>query len=66
MLRAEREAKGISAQELSYRLQMHRTYVSRMELGQRSLDVVELLDLLEAMGVEPKAFIGRLVDEIKK
>ncbi len=66
MLRAEREAKGISAQELSFRLQMHRTYISRMELGQRTLDVVELLDILEAMGLEPKAFFGRFIDSNKK
>lgn len=65
LLRAEREAKGITAQDLSLRLQMHQTYVSRMERGYRSLDVIELLDILNAMGVEPKEFLIRLVDEVR-
>jgi transcriptional regulator with XRE-family HTH domain len=65
MLRAEREAKGITAQDLSLRLQMHQTYVSRMERGYRSIDVVELLDILDAMGVESKEFIGRYIDAVK-
>ena len=64
MLRAEREAKGITAQDLSLRLQMHQTYVSRMERGYRSIDVVELLDLLDAMEVEPKSFLSRFIDTV--
>lgn len=65
LLRAEREAKGITAQDLSLRLQMHQTYVSRMERGYRSIDVVELLDILDAMGVDPRGFMDRFLIAIR-
>jgi transcriptional regulator with XRE-family HTH domain len=66
MLRIERQAKGLSAQELSLRLQMHPTYVSRVERGYRSIDVIELLDLLQAMGAETKGFLDRFVDQTRQ
>jgi transcriptional regulator with XRE-family HTH domain len=65
MLRAEREGRGLSAQELSLRLQMHPTYVSRVERGYRSVDVVELLDILEGMEVDPKGFMDRFFLQVR-
>lgn len=65
MLRSEREAKGLTAKELSTKLQLHPTYVSRVERGYRTVDVVELLDILQAMEVSAKEFLGRYVDCLK-
>lgn len=65
MLRAERDSKGLTAQELSIRLRMHPTYVSRVERGYRSVDLVELLDILKAMESDPKTFLIQFLDEAR-
>ena len=43
---------------------MHKTYVSRVERGYRSIDVVELIDILEALGADAKEFWERFLKEV--
>ncbi|GMU30054.1 MAG: hypothetical protein AMXMBFR19_03930 [Chthonomonadaceae bacterium] len=64
LLRREREAAGFSQNELSRRLGHSSNYINRVELGKHSLDVVNLLRILTTLGVDPKSFFARFVDEV--
>lgn len=56
-LRAEiarlRESKGISQRELSTKLGLHPMTVGKIERGERSVSVMELVDISEALDVTP-------------
>lgn len=52
LLKQQRLHKGLTQVELSKRLKTTQQYVSRCEGGQRRLDVIELLDWCEALGVD--------------
>jgi transcriptional regulator with XRE-family HTH domain len=56
-MRAAREARGISQQELARRLGKPQSYVSKAELGERRLDVVEFLHFMRAIEGEPLALL---------
>ena len=59
-LRARRLELGLTQQELAERLGLHKQFVSRVELGERRLDVVEFADLAFALDID----LGRLVTTI--
>lgn len=44
-----RKAKGISQEELSIRAQLHRTYISSIELGKRNVSLVNIEKLASAL-----------------
>lgn len=54
----ERKRQGITQEELARRLGLHKQFVSRIELGERRLDVIEFLDYSEALGVNPKDLLS--------
>ena len=43
--------------EIAKRLEKPQSYVSKSETGERRLDFVELVDLIEALGLSPLDFI---------
>lgn len=49
-LRQARQAAGMTQVELAARLGKRQAYVSRCELGERRLDVIELLEWADALG----------------
>ena len=61
MLRAERLRVGISQIDLARTLRRQQSFVSKIESGERRLDIVELLEVLRVLGVEPIRFIRRLI-----
>lgn len=69
MLRQMRERAGLTQRELCRRLNKEHSFVSKYELGDRRLDIVEFYAICKACGVNPtdqaakviKAF-GRLGD----
>jgi transcriptional regulator with XRE-family HTH domain len=63
-LRARREELGISQDKLSKMLGRTRTFVSKMELGERRLDVLKFVHYAQALGIDPKEFFCRYVDAI--
>ena len=65
MLREAREMKAVSQRELSKRLGQGFTYVVKIERGTRRVDVVELVEICLALGVDPADLVGRLRDEMK-
>lgn len=56
-MRAAREARGITQQELAKRLRKPQSYVSKAEMGERRLDVVEFLHFMRAIEGEPLALL---------
>lgn len=61
MLRAERSRMGMSQIDLARTLRRHQSFVSKVESGERRLDIVELLEMLRVLDVEPIRFIRRLI-----
>jgi transcriptional regulator with XRE-family HTH domain len=52
-LRLRRQELGLSQQTLAERLGLHKQFISRVELGERRLDVVEFVDLARALELDP-------------
>jgi transcriptional regulator with XRE-family HTH domain len=53
LLVAERDKADLSQEALADRLNQHQSFVARLESGQRRIDVVEFLELAEAIGFDP-------------
>jgi transcriptional regulator with XRE-family HTH domain len=62
-MRAAREASGITQEELARRLDKPQSYVSKAELGERRLDVVEFLQFMRAIEGEPHALLREIERE---
>ena len=52
-LKESREAKGLSQRAVGTLLGVPHTWVSKVELGERRLDVAEFVRLCEALGADP-------------
>jgi transcriptional regulator with XRE-family HTH domain len=59
---AKREAAGLTQNELARRLREHQSFVSRLESGQRRIDVVQLLKISELLKFDP----ARLMADLRK
>ena len=59
-LAARRKELGITQEALAGRIGLHKQFVSRVELGERRLDVVEFADLVRALELDP----AHLLDEL--
>jgi transcriptional regulator with XRE-family HTH domain len=57
-----RKERHLLQQEVAARLAKPQSYCSKYESGGRRLDIIETLDVLRALGVEPQEFIDRLQD----
>jgi transcriptional regulator with XRE-family HTH domain len=55
-----RKKSGLSQQEVADRLGRPQTYVSRVERGTRQMDLVEFLEIAEAIGFDPAEFVRQL------
>ncbi|MDR2685512.1 MAG: helix-turn-helix domain-containing protein [Rickettsiales bacterium] len=53
-----RIAKGITQRQLAEILKVPRSYVSRFEVKDRRLDVVELIDVCKALGIPQKEILA--------
>ncbi len=60
-----RDGAGLTQTELAEKLGRPQSYVSKYEIGERRLDVVEFLEVMRALGVDfPKA--ARLLKRVNK
>jgi transcriptional regulator with XRE-family HTH domain len=57
---AERKQAGIRQVQLAKKLKRSQTWIARLESGERRLDVVELLDLAEAIGFDPLIIVANM------
>jgi transcriptional regulator with XRE-family HTH domain len=59
LLREAREEAGVTQVELARRLAQTQSYVSKVELGDRRLDLVQLRTILVALGTNLVDFVTR-------
>ena len=60
ILTKARQAQELSQEALAEKLGCVQTFVSKYERGERRLDVVEFLDVAEALGIDPCKVIRQL------
>jgi DNA-binding transcriptional regulator YiaG len=60
---AVRQAAGISQRALAAKMRRSNSYISKIECGERQLSIEELLDLCAAIGVDPLALLGRVLQK---
>lgn len=66
LLRLEREARGIKAAYVAYRLGVSPGTYSQIERQKRGLSVDRLLEILAILEVTPKDFWAKVMVEIDK
>lgn len=59
-LQEARRTKNLTQREVSARLGKPQSYVSKYESGERRLDVIEFLEICEALEVKPDSILLRL------
>lgn len=59
MVQARKEA-GLTQAQLALLLDKPQSYISKAERGERRLDVVEFLEIAEALNAKPSALISLL------
>jgi transcriptional regulator with XRE-family HTH domain len=62
----ERKAAHLTQVQVAKRLRRYQSYVTLLETGQRRLDVVEFMDLADAIGFDAEAAIRALYKIPKK
>ena len=55
-----RQGKGLTQSEVATRLRKPQSYVSKYESGERRLDVIEFLEVCEAMSVNPSSILRKI------
>lgn len=59
-LRALREGMGVSQRELARRLDQHPSFVNKIELLERRLDVIEFIQIALALDEDPGGLLRKL------
>lgn len=57
-----RKASGVTQVELAQRLGKPQSFVSKVERGERRLDVIEFCDIAEALGYDPAKLLRKFVE----
>jgi transcriptional regulator with XRE-family HTH domain len=64
-IRSARRVRGVSQDTLARRLGMKQSIISRIELGQRSVSLLELIALAEALRLDPVELFRRVATASK-
>jgi transcriptional regulator with XRE-family HTH domain len=65
LLREIRIEAGLTQMELAVRIERDQTFVSKYESGQRRLDVLEVREICQAIGITLEEFVKRLERALK-
>jgi transcriptional regulator with XRE-family HTH domain len=65
LIRRVREEKGISQQMLAAKLDVPQSFISKIETGERRIDVLELRCLCKAIKIPLKDFVELLEEGLK-
>ncbi len=66
VLKKFRATKGVSQEELAFKAKIHRTYISQLERGLKSVTLKTLVEITNALGVEMLEFMQMVDNEMKK
>ena len=64
-LKVARKAAGLTQQQLAKRLGQHQSFISRFEIGERRLDVIEYVEVARAIGIDPSSHLRRIERSIQ-
>ena len=53
-----RQVKGLTQAQLAKKLRRHQSFISKYERGERRLDVIEFLEVADAIGIDPADLLG--------
>ena len=65
ILKKIREDTGISQEQLAFKANLHRTYISQLERGLKSITVKTLFKITKSLEVEIDEFMKFVVDELE-
>ncbi len=65
LLRKIRKEAGLRQDDVAERLGRPQSFVSKYESGERRLDILELYDVCEALGLKLNKFVEKLVVNLK-
>ncbi|MGH2449507.1 MAG: helix-turn-helix domain-containing protein [Chloroflexota bacterium] len=54
-----RKGSGLSQHELARRLRRSQSFVAKIEVGERRIDVVEFIEIARALGCDPRELLER-------
>ena len=57
-----RRGEGISQQELARRLKRSQSFIAKIEVGERRIDVVEFIEIARALGREPTELLAQALE----
>ena len=57
-MRALRQQRGLSQEELAFSCKLDRTYVGSVERGERNISLVNIHTVAAALGVSPREFFN--------
>ena len=63
-LRAKREEKGVTQMQLAEKLGVNQTFVSRIETCDRRLDLIELRQICQVLGISFVDFVAEVERDI--
>ena len=66
VLKELRERNQLSQEQLSFAADLHRTYISQLERGLKSITVKTLFKITNALQIDIDVFMKKVVDEFKK
>lgn len=66
LLREARERAGVTQIELAEKLRQTQSFVSKVERGDRRLDLVQLRSILAALGVRLPEFVSAFERELER
>ena len=56
----ERQKAGLTQQQLAKKLNSSQAFISNYERGERRLDVIEFMEICEALGLVPDKILKRV------
>lgn len=66
LLKELRKQQGIKQQDLAELLGKPQSYVSKYEVGDRNIDLIELIDVAKSLDFEPAKAISDLVKSLSE
>lgn len=65
-LRTERVSRGVTQAELAARIGQPQSFISKSERRERRIDVVEFIEIAEALGADPAQLVARIGEAIRR
>jgi transcriptional regulator with XRE-family HTH domain len=62
-LKKARLTSGLLQKDLAKSLHRPQSYISKIESGERSINVVEFMNYCQAIGIDPAKFIKKISDK---